>query len=292
MRLIGLRLPGIILALALALVLAGCSAVKLGYNTLTDVSYWWLDGYVDFNSQQAPVVKQELARLHDWHRHEELPRLNEVLAHMEQLAPGPVSPQQACGIVADVQVRLDAVADRAEPAIVSLAATLGPAQLRHLEGKYRRNNDSFTSDWIKPGPEAARGKRYDQMLDRMETIYGPLDEPQRSVLRQGIAQSIYDPARILAERKRRQQDLLQTLRRMLEPGTPSDAARQLLHGYLDRAQHSPDLAYRAWQEQLVQEGCRIFSAVHESTTSVQRQQAVQRLRAYQQDLRDLSGQPS
>jgi alpha-amylase/alpha-mannosidase (GH57 family) len=100
---------------------------------------------------------------------------------------------------------------------------------------------------------------------------------------------MYEPQRVLAERQRRQQDLLQTLRRMAEPGMATDTARNLLRAYLDRTQHSPDTAYRAWQEALVQEGCRIFSAVHESTTTAQRQQAVRRLRAYQRDLRELSG---
>lgn len=292
MKLIGLRLPRIILALALALGLAACSAVKLGYNTLPDLAYWWLDGYVDFSAQQAPLAKQELANLHAWHRREELPKFTELLVRMEQLAPGSISPQQACGIVGEVQGRLNLVADRAEPAILQLAATLSPAQLRHLERKYRRNNESFTRDWLQPAPEEVRTKRYDQMLDKAEMIYGPLDAPQRAVLRQGIAQSIYDPQRILAERKRRQQDLLQLLHRLLEPGTTPDSARAQLRAYLDRAQHSPDLAYRAWQEQLVQEGCRIFSAVHESTTTAQRQQAAKRLQAYQRDLQELAGQPS
>jgi hypothetical protein len=100
---------------------------------------------------------------------------------------------------------------------------------------------------------------------------------------------MHEPQRILAERQRRQQDLLQTLRRVAEPGTAADQARNLMRAYLERAQHSPDTGYRAWQEALVQESCRIFSAVHESTTPAQRQQAARRLRAYQRDLWELSG---
>ncbi|WP_342593286.1 DUF6279 family lipoprotein [Ramlibacter agri] len=278
--------------LAIGLALAACSAIKLGYNTLTDVSYWWLDSYIDFNEQQAPAAKQELASLHAWHRREEVPKFADLLVRMQQLAPASISPQQACGVVTEVQSRLGFAAEHAEPAILKLAASLGPAQLRHIERKYRGNNEKFTREWIQPGPEEVREKRYEQMLDKLEMIYGSLDAPQRAVLRQGIAQSIYDPQRVLAERKRRQQDLLQTLRRMQEPGTTPDAARTALRGYLDRVQHSPDLAYRAWQDQLLQEGCRTFSAVQESTTTAQRQEAVRRLRGYERDLRELAGQAS
>src|SRR5207245_8249679 len=68
------RLARIIVLLTLVTGLAACSAIKLGYNTLGEVAYWWLDSYIDFTDAQAPLVRQDLARLHAWHRHEELPR--------------------------------------------------------------------------------------------------------------------------------------------------------------------------------------------------------------------------
>jgi len=83
-----LRLGGIIVALALSLGLAGCSALKLGYATMPELLYWWLDGYADFNDDQEPLVRGELARLHEWHRREELPRIADALGRLEQLAPG------------------------------------------------------------------------------------------------------------------------------------------------------------------------------------------------------------
>jgi hypothetical protein len=63
----------------------------------------------------------------------------------------------------------------------------------------------------------------------------------------------------------------------------------MLRGWFERTAAPADPAYRAWQEALVQEGCRTFAAVHQSTTAAQREQAVRRLRAYQRDLRELSG---
>lgn len=279
------RAAGIIGALALALGLAGCSAIKLGYNTLPDVAYWWLDGYVDFSDAQTPQVRAELARLHDWHRQQELPRLAELLGRMEQQVPGTIAPTQACAFVADVQARLALVAERAEPGVAALVAGLEAAQMRHLERKYRNNNEAFRKDWADLAPADLKEKRFKTALDRAETIYGTLEEGQRAVLRQHIDRSMYDPARTLAERQRRQQDLLQTLKRMQEAPAESRAA---LRGYLERVQQSPDPAFRRWQEELVQEGCRTFSALHDSTTPAQREQAARRLRAYQRDLRELA----
>jgi hypothetical protein len=282
------QLVRIIGVLALAVVLSACSAIKLGYNSLTDVAYWWLDGYFDFSDTQAPRVREDLARLHAWHRANELPRLAEMLARMEQLAPGPVTAAQACGFVGEAQERLTTALAQAEPAAVVLAADLAPRQLRHLQRKYEDNNRNYRKEWIDLHPVDRADKRFKQALERIEMIYGRLDEPQRAVLRQAVADSVFDPQRILAERQRRQQDLLQTLRKLHGPAVPAADARALLRGYLERVVNSPNPAYRQYQQALVEEGCRTFAAVHESTTPEQRQQAVRRLRAYQRDLRELA----
>lgn len=282
------RMGGIIGALALALLLSACSAIKLGYNTLPELAYFWLDGYADFDDAQETQVRQELVRLHAWHRRQELPRVAEVLNRIELLAPGEITPQQACAVIADFQAGLARVADAAEPGAAAIAVTMTSQQLRHMDRKFRRANAKFREESVDPPPEKRQEKRYEQLLDRMEMIYGRLEEPQRAILRQGVAQSTYDGARILADRQRRQQELLQVLRRAHQGNLPETEVRTQLRAWLERAQRSPDPEYRAWQEGLVQEGCRIFAAVHRATTPAQREQAVRRLRAYQRDLRDLA----
>src|SRR5690606_6087377 len=134
-------------------------------------------------------------------------------------APGPVSAQQACGFVAEAQARLQAVADQAGPATAAIAASLSPAQLGKLQDKYSAKNDKFRRDWVHVSVAQQREKRHDQMLDRFETLYGRLDSAQRQALRQAIENSMYDPQRVLAERVRRQQDLLRTLERVTDPAT-------------------------------------------------------------------------
>jgi hypothetical protein len=283
-----LRFAGIILALALSLGLAGCSAVKLGYNNLPELLYWWLDGYADFSDPQEAAVRAELARLQAWHRRSELPRFVDILGRVEQVVPGEITPEQACAVVADVQARMEAAADAVGPAVGAVAAGFSEDQLRHMQRKFTRNNEKFRRDFITASPEDATERRYEQMLVRLELVYGRLDDAQRAVLRDGIARSGYDASRILADRERRQQDLVQTLRRV--NGSPPEQARTQLRAWLQRAMHAPDPGYRSWQEGLVQEGCRVFSVVHRGTTPVQRDHAVQRLRGWQRDLRELEAQ--
>jgi hypothetical protein len=276
--------------LAVAAVLAGCSAIKLGYNSLGEVAYWWLDGYVDFTEEQATPVREDLARLHLWHRTEELPRLQALLRNLEELVPGDISAAQACAFVPLLRERLQAAVEKAEPAIVAFAMGLGPDQLMHLERKYQKNNSDFRKDWLQLAPPELNNKRLRQFLERSEMIYGRLSEPQRSALRRQIEQSKFDPQRILAERQRRQQDALQTLRQIAGQPVASGEARRLMQGLFERAQESPDPDYRSLQQVLMEEACRNVSVLHNKTTALQRETAIQRLRAYQRDLRELSAQ--
>src|SRR6185369_5616298 len=97
-------------------------------------------------------------------------------------------------------------------------------------------------------------KRYEQMLDRMESIYGTLDAPQRAVLRQRLAATSWDPNKMLARWQLRQQDLLQILTRISQ-GLPAAEGGALLRGWFERLERPADASYRAYQDALLQEGC-------------------------------------
>lgn len=284
------RLARIIVLLVLAAALGGCSAIKLGYNNLDQVAYWWLDSYVDFADDQSMRVREDLGRLQAWHRVQELPRLIALLQEVESLAPGEVSAQQVCAFVPKLRERVNAVTDRAEPAVVTLALGLAPEQLAHLERKYTDNNQRFTKEWVRLDRAELIDKRFKQFVERSEMFYGNLEEPQRAALRQQLDRSIFDPRRLLAERQRRQQDALQTLRRLAGQPVALAEARALVRGYLHRVQASPDAGYRRYEQDLIAEGCRNIAFLHNQATAVQRQAAAQRLRAYQRDLSELAAQ--
>lgn len=277
--------------LSIAVALSACSAIKLGYNTLPQFGAWWLDGYVDFSDDQEQRMRDDIARLHQWHRREELPRLSALLQQAERMAPADISADAACALVPLARQRLLAVAERAEPAAVTLALGLSPGQLQHLQRKYEKNVREYRKDWVQLAPDELREKRFKQYLDRIEMIYGSLDEPQRSIMRVQVERTVFDVESNLKERQRRQQDILETLRKLAgQPVSLSDA-RAAIHRLVERGLQSPDPRYRAYQESLILEGCRNIAAVHNSTTPQQRQSAVRRLREYQRDLGELAAQP-
>jgi hypothetical protein len=277
--------------LGLLVALMGCSTIKLGYNNLADVGYWWLDGYIDFEDAQTPRAREDLARLHAWHRATELPRIGELLQRAERLAAAEVTPEQLCALVPEFRTRLRAVGERAEPALAALALTLTPAQLQHLERKYARNNNDYRKDWLQVSPTDVQEKRAEQLTERAENIYGSLNDAQRAVLQQQLQKSTYSPQRTLAERQRRQQDTLATLRRLAGQNVPPEQARAQVRSLIDRLATPPDAEQRTRQEALAQESCRTIAALHNAATPAQRDRAGKRLRAYQQDLQELAAPP-
>jgi len=82
---------GALLLALLALALPGCSAVKLGYNNAPEITYWWLDSYLDFGDSQPAKVRGDLIAMQAWHRQTELPAWVSTLETMQGLAPGNVT---------------------------------------------------------------------------------------------------------------------------------------------------------------------------------------------------------
>jgi hypothetical protein len=282
------RAARIIGLLSLLVALAACSTVRLGYSTLPDVAYWWLDGYLDFNDQQEPRAKDDIARVHAWHRANELPQIVQLLERMEHVAAAETTPEQVCAFEPDLRRRWLALREPAEPAMLAHAATLNAAQLGHLERKYASNARNFERDWLQLAPAEQLDKRMKQAQDRLEMVYGTLGEGQRAALRQFLERTPWRGQQILQERRRRQQDTMAVLRRLSAGTVPQDEARAIVRGLLDRMLTSPDPAYRAYQETLRLETCRLVAQVHNGSTAAQRAHAVRRLRGWQRDLQELA----
>jgi hypothetical protein len=281
------KLARIIGVLLVASALAACSAIKLAYINLPAVSYWWLDGYFDFDDAQTPRVREELAQLLAWHRQNELPKIVRLLQKAQALARDEITPDQACELGDEIRARLLAVAEHAEPAATELALSLGEAQLQQLERKYARINADYRKDWLDRSPARQHEKRYEQFLDRSEDFYGRLDASQRELLMQQAARSMFDPRFIDGERRKRQQETLALLRRFHAEKIPPAEARAAIHAYVKRVAEPPPGPARDRQQALLQEGCRNVAALHSTTSASQREQAVRRLQAYESDLSEL-----
>lgn len=271
--------------------LSACSAVKLSYNALPEVTYWWADAYADFNGEQSLRLKQDLADLQAWHRSRELPRYRELLQNLERLAGTEPDADQLCSLLPPVRERLQALAEQSAPMIARQALSLSLPQLEHMAKKFAKNEAKLRSEWVDLSPGELLDKRVEQYTDRTEALYGRLTPPQRQSLREALQASPFDPRIRLAEQQRRHQDMLDTLRRLRGSGASLAQAEQAWLGWLARALNPPVPAHRLQQQHSIEEGCQIYAQLQRQATPEQRDKAAKRLRGWAGDVQALSQQP-
>jgi len=277
----------------LSLLLGGCSALRVAYNTGPQLAWWWIDGYVDFSRAQAPQVKAAIDRWFDWHRQTQLPAYVALLAAAQARAAEPLTAPAVCLWNTRIGEALAPAIARGVEQAADLVPGLGEAQLRHLEQRYVKNLDEMRDEYLQADPAERRAAAMKRTLARAEQIYGSLDEAQRRVLAEGLAASPFDPQAWLEERQRRQRETLATLRRLIAERADREQRIAALRGLVERSQRSPDPAYRAYQARLTDHNCALVARLHNATTPAQKQRAKAKLLEWEEDLRAvMSGAPA
>ncbi|HOE40584.1 MAG TPA: DUF6279 family lipoprotein [Rhodoferax sp.] len=281
------RIISALLTLLGALLLGGCSVARLGYSQAPDLVYWWVDSYLDLSDAQSSRLRADLVALHQWHRSTELPLLAGSLADLQGVALQDTTPVRLCQLVDALRPRLQAVLDQAEPGFATLAVSLKPEQLAHLQRQLEKRQQKWRKDWLDGSPTERLERRTERLIDRSEMFYGRLDASQRALLRARVAASGFDSTLAEADMLRRQQDLLQTLQAIGRSGLGTPRAQDDIHQLLARLLLPAQPAERARQELLRQENCGTFAALHNSTSPAQRRQLVETLKAFESDARAL-----
>ena len=277
-------------ALCAVLLLGGCSAVRVGYNQADWVAYRWLDAYAGFDETQTKGVREALAALFVWHRKTELPDYAELLLKIDADISANVNAERTCGWWSAVRVRLDRVGAQAAPAMVGLAAALKPAQFESIERRYAKTNAEFRDEFAIPDRARRTVEAAKRVVSRAQWVYGDLDAFQRERIERWMADSPYDPELALEERLRRQQDTLQTLRRLAEGRGDRAKAEADIRTWIQRLGQSPRESYRQHAARVLQFNCRLAADIHNITSATQRRTASAKLKAWAADMRALSAE--
>ena len=276
----------IISLLLASFVLSACTSLKLAYNQGEHLGVWWLNGYVDLDKAQAQQVREDLRALQRIQRQQQLPIYADWLQQLQGQAAQDTSPEQVCATAQQLRSFVEALVFSTEGPATTLAQSLSPAQLQHLERKFADKNTDYRKEWLTLEPPKLQTKRLDTALERAETVYGRMDTAQKALLRQQSEQSLFDPQRTHAERLRRQGDMLQTLRQAVR--LPD--ARSAIRDFMARSLHPYTPADLAYTEALRLQDCQNIAALHNSTTPAQRFAAARWLAGYAKLLRELAAQ--
>jgi hypothetical protein len=273
--------------LAALAVLAGCSALKLGYGQLPTLAYWWLDAYIDFDDVQAPRVRQELRRWTDWHQRTQLAAYAAHLALVRGEAAQPVSAEQVCRLNDATRELIQPAIERMLPPVAELAPTLTPEQLRNIDRRYRKRTAEMREEMLQPDRDARLKASVERSVERFETFYGSLGDEQRKLVEDGLRASPFDALAWFDQRERRHREMLEILRAIGREGLAASQAQERLRLVVRRFDGRAPLAPARDAAALTAYNCELVARVHNSATAEQRRHLADKLQGWERDLRAL-----
>lgn len=273
----------------LACLLAACSAVHLGYSHGETVAYWWLDGYVDFDSSQKPWVKQHINHLFAWHRKTQLEDYAQFLTHMEARLQHEVTPADMSADADAIKKRMLTVVDKAMPELTDLALSLQPQQIARIEKKFAANNEKYRKEYLSGDLEKRQLARYKQVMTQAEYWFGNFSREQEAKIRAASDARPLDGDAALATRLRRQHELVALLKRIQSEKPERAATTRMLREYVVASlAYFGDAKAQAASDAYADSTIRLAAMVVNMTTAKQKAFAMARLTQWAEDCREMA----
>ncbi len=273
-------------ALLLAAVLiGGCSTLRWGYSQGDTLAYWCLDRYAGFTEAQAPQVRAALAQWFDWHRREQLADDVALLEKAAHEAPNELSAAQVCGWWDTLEKKRDLYLAMAVPALARIAPTLSAEQWRGVQQRFDQTNATWRDEQLSADPRERERSAVARVVERSEKLYGRLDRAQIEFVTERMRRSPWDAQRWLDERQADQRDTLRTLSGLGPNGQTEGQRQEIVRAWFGRVVQPSDEATRRWRTSLRDDQCLLSAELHKRSSAAQRQNAVDTLRGWAQDLR-------
>lgn len=212
--------------------------MRLGYNYGESLSYWWLNGYADFDHEQSLVVKKSIENVFAWHRKSELKDYMQFMALEQkklqsnaQLSLLLVSGEEIKNYP-ELKNRELLIIAKALPEFGHMALALRPAQIAHIEKKFSSNNDKYRKEYLHGDIEERQLFRYQKTMEQVEYWFGSFSLEQEAQIRKAsYARPLNNELR-LAQRIEFQRGLIQLLKKIQAEKPSHDAVVLMLKTYI------------------------------------------------------------
>lgn len=277
-------------AVLLAVAMTGCGLVKTGYRNGDTVGLFMMNRYLDLSGEQKDYVKPKLRALLAWHRTTQLPEYTAVATELQRKATQPITVAEVTTIGEQMRKRAGTTIDHALPDMADIALRLTPANIKALQERFAEDDEKFRDENVRVPLEKQQAERYDKTLDRVEEWYGKFSREQRVAIRRFSDARPIDNEVLLAERQRREADVIAMLQRVQREKPSRDTVVGLLKGLSERFDETPDPEQRAFVESLRKATATMNAQIHNLATPQQRQKAVVKLQEWIDDFRSLSAE--
>jgi hypothetical protein len=273
----------------LAILLAGCGALRLGYANGDTFVYWWLDGYIDFADEQKPWVRAHIDRLFDWHRKTQLRDYAQLLGQAQQRQRGSVQPAEIREDFAAVRKRAAVVIEKAVPELTDLALSIQPGQIAHLERKFASNNEKYRREYLRGSVDDRQRLRFKKVMKQAEYWFGNFSDEQEAQIRKASDARPLDNDIWMAERLRRQQEMLQMLRKIQAEKPTREVVSKMIRDFTAHSFENFTYAeHKAFFEGSSDGMAHMISTIINVATPEQKAHAVRRLQKLIEDCHELA----
>jgi len=275
---------------ALMVLATGCSTIRFTYNHGDTLLYWWLNAYVDLDSDQSDWVKKDIDNLFQWHRATQLRDYAGLLGKIQrQLGDGNVTQDELLSDYRDIKARTELLAFKALPQMADLAMSIKPDQIAQMEQKFAKNNDKFRKEFMSGSVEDQHKARFKKAMSQFELWFGSFSREQEAALRRASDARPLDNDVFLQERMLRQKKIVALLRRVhdqkLNKEQTMSAVHDLLRDMFDRME-APER--KAFYDAYVDNTSKFILTAIKLTTPEQKQHAQKRMQGWINDFNALA----
>jgi hypothetical protein len=247
---------------------------------------------LDLSSEQTAFVKPRLHRLLVWHKTTQLPDYVTFVEELQRYASRPITTSDVTTIGEQARQKAMTTIDQALPEMSELALRLTPDNIKALEKRFGDDDAKWRREFMKGDVEKQQKARYEKTLERVEEWYGRFSSEQRDRIRQLSDARPFNNEIVIADRERRQHELVALLTKVVSEKPPRDAIIAMMKNYTDRFDKNPDADRRAFLDSLRHSTEEMEAAIQNLATPQQRSHAVAKLQEWIDDFRSLAADPN
>jgi hypothetical protein len=255
--------------------------VRMAYDNADTYLRWRAGNYLDVHGEQLEDLDAAIDDFHRWHRAQALPQYERLALEAATRVEDGVSPEDLVwgydSLLAQARIGLREAAQRIAP----LLGRLDAQQLAHIETRLAEDNRRFRKEFLRGAEAARRERRAERIVKRLEDWVGRLSQAQEERVRR-----YSERAPLVAEMRVRDHERVQAA------GLAILRSRRIesLPEFVSHWDRGRDPAYVAAIEASRRELTAMLLDLDRSLSPEQRALAVDRLRRYAADFRQLAGQ--
>jgi hypothetical protein len=267
--------------------LAGCNQVYLGYSNLDTFATWSADEHFDLDLRQKQEFRTRFAKLHAWHRYEQLPEYAAFLSETKTRVEHGVTRADFLWAVGGVQERYRTIIRHSTDDAAAILVTITPDQIQTLQRQFDKTNRKFVREYrLDASAEEQRRAAARRTVTRIREWAGNLTlEQEKRITAMARDLPLIHGLRH-EDRMRRQREFVQLLKTREDPKFAQRLRHFLLNWEEDR-----DPRYERMFRESTEKHAELYVAISAMLTPVQRAAVARKVQGYIDDFTRLAQRP-